>query len=177
MRHHFEADQWLPYPVEAVFAFFACPHNLPPLMPRWQRAKIEEAMLQSPGAAPGVQFRASAAGEGTTLILSFRALPYLPVRLNWHARIEEFVWNDHFCDAELRGPFAYWRHCHRVLTEVREDVNGTLLRDKLEYEFPGGPLGDVVNLLGGRRQIESIFRYRQEMTEKLLPRFVQMAAR
>ncbi|ADV81980.1 SRPBCC family protein [Terriglobus saanensis] len=181
MKHCFKAEQWLPYPVEGVFAFFANPVHLPPLMPAWQDARIEEAVLKSPGAAPastsGSQYRSSAAGTGTTMILSFRAIPRLPIRLNWHARITEFAWNDHFCDEQDRGPFAYWRHCHRVFSEVRDGVSGTLVRDELEYAFPGGPLGDIANALAGRAQIESIFKYRQEQTCKLMPKFLQMTGR
>jgi ligand-binding SRPBCC domain-containing protein len=179
MRHQYEAEQWLPYPIEGVFAFFANPVNLPPLMPAWQQARIEEADLKSPGAAPASapQYRSSAAGLGTTMILSFRAIPKLPVRLNWHARITEFVWNDHFCDEQDRGPFAYWKHCHRVASQERDGVVGTVVTDELEYAFPGGPLGDVANALGGRAQIDRIFRYRREQTPKLLPKFLQMTQR
>lgn len=181
MRHTFETEQWLPYPLEGVFAFFANPVNLPPLMPAWQDARIEEAALKSAVAAQpspsGVQYRSTAAGTGTTMILSFRAIPKLPIRLNWYARITEFEWNDHFCDEQDRGPFAYWRHCHRVSSALRDGVGGTLIRDELEYAFPGGPLGDVANALGGRAQIRSIFKYRQEQTYKLMPQFLQMTGR
>jgi hypothetical protein len=34
MTQHLETQQWVPYPVELVFAFFANPANLPHLMPR-----------------------------------------------------------------------------------------------------------------------------------------------
>ena len=37
MHHTFTSEQWLPYPVEPVFAFFANPENLPRLMPKWQK--------------------------------------------------------------------------------------------------------------------------------------------
>ncbi len=40
MRHTFQTEQWLPFPVELVFAFFAYPENLPRLMPAWQKARI-----------------------------------------------------------------------------------------------------------------------------------------
>ena len=46
MRHPFAAEQWLPYPVELVFAFFANPQNLPRLMPAWQKARIEEIAVR-----------------------------------------------------------------------------------------------------------------------------------
>jgi hypothetical protein len=45
MVHRFTAGQWLPYPVPFVFAFLADPHNLPGLMPAWQKARVEELKL------------------------------------------------------------------------------------------------------------------------------------
>ena len=105
------------------------------------------------------------------MILSFRPFPRSPIRLNWHARISEFVWNDHFCDVQEAGPFAYWRHCHRISAETRDGVAGTLLQDDLEYAFRGGPLGDLANALGGREALAKVFRYREEQTIKLLPIF------
>ena len=48
MRHFFQAEQWLPYPIETVFAFFANPENLPPLMPAWQKARIEKLSIVPP---------------------------------------------------------------------------------------------------------------------------------
>ena len=48
MRHTFEASQWVPYPPAQVFAFFSDPQNLPPLMPAWQKARIEHAFLAAP---------------------------------------------------------------------------------------------------------------------------------
>ncbi len=45
MRHRFRTTQWLPYPVELVFAFFANPANLPKTPPDWQQARIDEIEL------------------------------------------------------------------------------------------------------------------------------------
>lgn len=175
MRHQLHTEQWLPYPVGTVFAFFASPMNLPPLMPRWQQARIEEAiMTPAPPPPEGAAKNINAAGAGTKMILSFRPFPKAPFRLNWHARIEEFVWNDHFCDVQDNGPFEYWRHRHSVKAETRGEVSGTLLKDELEYAFRGGPLGGLANAIAGRRQIEAIFAYRQEQALKLLPRFATM---
>ena len=48
MRHKFQTEQWVPYPREKVFAFFADPANLPPLMPHWQNARVEKAEYVPP---------------------------------------------------------------------------------------------------------------------------------
>ncbi len=111
------------------------------------------------------------------MILSFRPVPYLPFRIHWHALIPEFVWNDHFCDTQTAGPFAYWRHCHSAIAESRDGVDGTIVRDRVEYQLPGGPLGDLANLLGGRLQMRFIFNTRHAMTAKLLPLFAERRSR
>src|SRR3954451_16784048 len=41
MRFSFTSEQWVPFPLARVFAFFADPLNLPRLMPAWQDARID----------------------------------------------------------------------------------------------------------------------------------------
>ena len=176
MRHLFEAEQWLPFPLPIVFAFFANPQNLPPLMPAWQRARIEELRLIAPPALPAGSPARLGTGIGTTMILSFRAVPGLPFRLYWHALISEFIWNNHFCDNQTAGPFAYWNHCHSVRAETRNGTEGTVVRDRVEYELPLGPIGDLANLVAGKAQMRYIFRFRHEQAAKLMPRYAQHLA-
>ena len=176
MRHTFHTQQWLPFPLPTVFAFFADPQNLPPLMPEWQKAKIEEVIFVAPPPPPAGSPARIATGAGTTMILSFRPVPLLPIRTNWHALIPEFVWNDHFCDTQTSGPFSYWRHCHTARAETRDATEGTTVLDHVEYELPGGPLGDVANKLGGNLQMRYIFNNRQRMASKLIPLFANRIA-
>ena len=168
MRHLFQAEQWLPYPLELVFAFFSDPQNLPRLMPAWQQARIQSSDLVPPSPqSPGRT--ATAAGAGTRMTLTFRPVPLAPFRVSWDAEITEFVWDDHFCDTQLRGPFAYWHHCHRLQREIRDAVPGTLLRDEVTYEMPFGLLGEIARRLAVERQFRATFRYRQQKTLELLP--------
>ncbi len=187
MRHRYQSEQWLPYPVDLVFAFFANPENLPRLMPRWQQARIEEAAFAPPPPKPPTASprygKGVAAGAGTRMTISFRAFPLSPLRIPWEAEITEFAWNDHFCDRQLRGPFAYWHHCHSVRAESRPDetsfsspgtlLPGTLLKDEVEYEAPLGRLGEVANVLFISRQLRSTFHYRHIRTQELLARLSQ----
>ena len=174
MHHHFQAEQWLPYPVEHVFAFFANPENLPRLMMGWQKARIEEASFappppRPPVADPALRFGGIAAGAGTRMTLSFRPFPFSPIRVPWDATISEFAWNDHFCDTQGRGPFAFWHHCHHITAEARDGVPGSLLRDEVEFEMPLGPLGEVARRLFIERQFKSMFDFRHKRTAELLP--------
>jgi ligand-binding SRPBCC domain-containing protein len=168
MRHAFKADQWVPYPVEKVFAFFANPENLPRLMPKWQKARIERANYIPPPRQSDRVSDGVVAGAGSQLTISFRPLPLAPIRMHWEAVITEFTWNDHFCDEQPKGPFAYWRHCHRVSIEMQRDVIGTRVVDDLVYEVPLGILAEPAHWLFVRRQVENIFAYRQRRLLELL---------
>ncbi|MEZ2345414.1 cyclase [Terriglobus sp. RCC_193] len=174
MRHIYESSQWLPFPVPMVFAFLANPQNLPPLMPAWQQARIEELRLIAPPAPPAGSPGRLGPGVGTTMILSFRVLPRLPFRLNWHAVITEFEWNSHFYDRQTAGPFVFWRHCHSVKEETRDGVAGTQVKDRVEY---GLPLGDLLHAVAVKAQMRRTFAYRQRRMAELMPQFVETLAK
>jgi ligand-binding SRPBCC domain-containing protein len=172
MRHTFQSEQWLPYPVDVVFAFFANPENLPRLMPAWQKTRIEKISVAPPPPIASSEHSNPAAGAGTKLTISFRPFPYAPLRVFWSAEISEFVWNDHFCDQQLRGPFAYWHHCHHIEPQTRTEnsnpsIAGTLLHDKVEYEPPLGKLGTIANSIINW-QLQETFAYRHIRTLELL---------
>ena len=164
MHEHFQAEQWLPFPVEMVFAFFANPENLPRLMPKWQRARIEEATFRPPPVRPEMaRLPGIVAGDGTRLTISFRPVPFSPVRMSWEAAIGHFVWNAQFCDTQVKGPFFFWHHCHKV----EADGAGTRLRDEVEFELPMGALGRLA-LPVVRGQMAKMFAFRQKRTVELL---------
>ncbi len=136
-------------------------------MPRWQRPRIDALTLVPPPSGPQGAV-SGAAGQGSRITLSFRPVPFSPIRLCWLAEIDAFSWNDHFCDYELRGPFAYWRHCHRVAAETREGQAGTRITDEVHYTLPLGPLDPLANAAFMRWQIRVIFAFRQKTTRTLL---------
>jgi ligand-binding SRPBCC domain-containing protein len=169
MRHTFHSEQWLPYSVERVFAFFADPENLPRLMPPWQNARIEAAVFAPPPPNPAAERSSSiTAGVGTRLTISFRPFPLSPIRMQWEAEITDFLWNHRFCDRQIHGPFAYWNHCHTVRSQVRTNTEGTLLSDDIQYEIPFGKLGELTHRLFIKRQLRNTFAYRQARTSDLL---------
>lgn len=175
--HTFQSQQWLPVPTELVFVFFANPANLPRLMPAWQQARIEEASIVSPPpllkpSALDNVFSVLAAGVGTRLTLSFRPIPFSPVRLRWVAEIDSFVWNHQFSDVQLRGPFAHWHHTHTLTPESRIDesgdtILGTLVQDEVQYRLPLGKLGNLANPLVAW-QLHRTFDFRHHRTRELL---------
>jgi ligand-binding SRPBCC domain-containing protein len=181
MMQRFETSQWVPYPVELVFAFLANPANLPHLMPRKLATRIEDARIQPPPprplhADPARRFRSIAAGQGSELLISFFPIPWVPKRVSWMARITEFVWNSHFCDEQMRGPFAKFRHCHGTTPEVRDGVEGTLVSDAIEYEMPFGFPGRIAGALV-RRNLAQWFAHRQKRLPEILAAAAQQAVK
>jgi ligand-binding SRPBCC domain-containing protein len=170
MRHSFQTEQWVPYPITKVFAFFANPANLPRLMPIWQKASVEHTKIVAPPHAylMDPSLRRPAAGAGSAMTIVFRPFPLSPILVKRKASIVEFEWNHHYCDEQPEGPFAYWRHCHRVSEESRDGAEGTTVVDDLVYELPLGVLSEPAHALLVRRQIEGIFRHRQQRLLELL---------
>jgi ligand-binding SRPBCC domain-containing protein len=168
MPHILQFEDWVPFPVTQVFAFFSNPENLPHIMPAATQTRIDKLDLVPPPASPeSVHFR-KAAGVGTVITTSFRLFPFLPVRAPWIARITEFEWNHHFADIQQRGPFKQWRHRHEFLAETRNGVSGTLVRDAIEYEFGLGPLEALANSLFIVSKMRETFAQRQQTLPRLL---------
>jgi ligand-binding SRPBCC domain-containing protein len=170
MGFSYRSEQWLPYPVEDVFAFFADPDNLPALLPPRQKARIEMVDLVPPPRRASAAKPEAAAGSGSRITLSFRPFPFCPVRVRWQAEIGDFVWNERFCDRQIVGPFASWNHCHYVRRIDAIQIDVTLVTDVVEYELPFGPVGQLAHRLFLRKQIENIFAYRQDQLARTFPR-------
>ncbi len=139
--------QHLPLPVEKVFPFFADEKNLETLTPPWLRFRV--LGKSTPKMQTG------------TLIDYKLAVHGIPI--TWQSIIEDWVPNKRFIDRQTVGPYAIWHHTH-TFTPTDE---GTLVSDTVEYEVPGGPIGNF--LLGRfiRKDLERIFDYRRQTVEKL----------
>ena len=177
MPQRFQTRQWVPFPVELVFAFFANPSNLPHIMPPRQKTRIEDLRLQPPPARPvspdpARRFLSVAAGVGTEILISFLPVAWVPRRMSWMGRITEFAWNSHFCDEQVRGPFTEFRHRHGIQAEVLDGIEGTQVSDEIEFVLPYGILGMAAGMLV-RRELKTAFAYRH----KRLPEILAVAAR
>ena len=138
--HRLVATQVVPRPLPEVFDFFATPDNLARITP----------------SAMGFEFLTEDRAMRSGLLIDYklRPLPFLPV--SWRTRIDAYDPPNGFEDVQLRGPYRRWEHRHAF--QAVDD--GTLVTDEIEYELPFGPLGDLVNRLVVRRELEHIFRYR-----------------
>jgi uncharacterized protein (TIGR01777 family) len=140
--------QWVPRPLEEVFAFFQRPENLKRLTPTDLGFEITTT--------PPVSMKAGA-------IIDYVVRPF-GVPLHWRTLIETYDPPRSFTDLQLKGPYALWRHTHRFEAER----GGTRMTDEVRYRLPGGPLGGLAAPLV-KRELERIFDYREREVSLLFP--------
>jgi ligand-binding SRPBCC domain-containing protein len=168
LSSHLEFEQWVPFPLDHVFAFFSNPENLPRIMPTASQTKLIALNRMPPPAPPTGLPADKSAGIGSTIATSFRVFPLLPIRAQWIARITEFEWNHHFADIQDKGPFKSWHHRHEFAAHERDGVRGTVVRDVINYEVGFSFVGRMANTLFVCRQMENTFAHRQKTLPKLL---------
>lgn len=177
------AEHWLKADLPRVFAFFSNPDNLPRLMPKPMDVRLEnlqllppseaviEAVVQS-GAFPGNVVQSGEtpskiAGPGSLIEISFRLIPFLPLRGRWVAEILEYEPLFYFLDRQKSGPMRSWLHRHSFREETRHGAVGTVIRDEVSYELPLGPLGGIADAVIIERMMQRTFATRQHQLEQI----------
>jgi ligand-binding SRPBCC domain-containing protein len=135
-----QREQWLPRPVEEVFAFFADAGSLEAITPPWLHFHILTPRPIALRARTLIQYR-----------LRWRGLA-----LRWLTEIAEWEPSRRFVDRQLRGPYTLWHHSH----EFEPYQGGTRMRDEVRYALPLGPVGRLMHRLFVRRDLDAIFDYR-----------------
>ena len=79
--------------------------------------------------------------------------------MRWRTRIEAWEPPHRFVDVQLSGPYSLWEHTHEFEADGEE---ATLIRDRVRYALPLGPLGELAHRLFVRRDVERIFDFRRE---------------
>lgn len=146
----FESAYWIDRPRSEVFEFFSAAKNLETLTPPWLNFHIKRM------STPAIQ-------EGS--LIDYR-LRIKGVPTGWRTLISSWAPPERFVDQQLKGPYQLWHHTH----SFSELQGGTLMRDRVIYRAPLGPIGDVVSEVMINRDVRTIFRYRSQQLERLFPR-------
>jgi uncharacterized protein len=127
---------------DEAFRWHERPGAIQRLTPPWERAEIVEH---------------SGIHDGAIAVMKV----YLgPVPVLFVVRHSGYIAGRQFRDTQVEGPFARWEHTHRFEPDGERSC---VLEDRIEYELPGGPLGEA---LGGdyfRSQLEQLFDYRHRV--------------
>jgi len=139
-----KTEQVFPKPPDEVFPFFSDARNLEKITPSFLRFEVltPGPIDMEPGAI--IDYR-----------LRVRGVP-----IRWRTKIESFDPPRMFVDDQVRGPYKRWHHTHTF--EPTADGGGTVARDEVRYEPPGGPFKPIVNALFIRRDVKKIFEHRGE---------------
>jgi ligand-binding SRPBCC domain-containing protein len=141
-----ERAQRLDAGLEEVFAFFSDPANLARITPPWLRFRIRRSPARMEAGAR-IEYR----------------IRWLILPLRWITRITAWSPPRLFEDIQEKGPYRVWRHTH----QFARDGEGTIVRDRVDYELPLGPLGRLAHRLVVRRQLSAIFDFRQREIERI----------
>ncbi len=144
----FEHQQAFRAPLQQVFEFFSVARNLERLTPPWLRFEV---LTPEP-----IEMR-----TGATIEYRLR-LHRVPLR--WISQIESWEPGRAFEDRQVRGPYRLWHHRH----EFEAHEGGTLVRDRVRYSLPLGPLGSIAAAVFVERDLERIFAFRHQAAERLL---------
>lgn len=141
-------------PLDEVWAFHGRIEGLVALTPDFLGLRVEEVRGESDPLTVGTEVR-----------LSVRPFGVGP-RQAWTSRIVErrreesrAVLRDEMVD----GPFERWTHTHEFVA----DGDATVLRDRVAYRLPGGPVGPLASALAWPG-LALAFRYRHRKTRELL---------
>jgi ligand-binding SRPBCC domain-containing protein len=146
-------------PLDEVWAFHSRIDGLEALTPGFMGLSIEA--VRGPDGEPDPE----TLEQGSQVRMAMRPLGVGPAQ-RWTSRIVSRETGDGsatFRDDMVGGPFRRWVHTHRFFADGDE----TVVDDEVEYELPGGPLGDLlgpVAVVG----FEPMFRYRHRKTRELL---------
>jgi hypothetical protein len=148
--HVFEATSPLPGTASAAYAWHLRPGALLRLLPPWQDVRVVYA--DSP------------LREGARVVLR---IGVGPVSVDWTAVHRDFVAGRSFVDEQAGGPFAAWRHEHRV--DATPDGQARLT-DRVEWSLPGGALGDALGAARMEHDLRVMFAWRHWRTSRDLAR-------
>lgn len=143
MIHTLHREQYIPAPVETIWAYFCDPRNLNTLTP----PDMNFAILKGGG---------DAMYEGQ--IIEYRVEFLRGVRSLWLTEIAHVREGEYFVDEQRMGPYRFWYHEHFFVSER----GGTRMTDQVTYAIPFGMLGDLLNAVWISRRLENIFNYRRQ---------------
>ena len=141
--YHLHCEQFVGKPQHEVFAFFERPENLARITPSTLGFVIKTPLP--------IEMKAGAMIDYTIKISG--------MRVGWQTLISEYNPPHKFVDEQLKGPYRIWHHTHQFVGVE----GGTRIVDDIRYALPLGFLGSIAHFLFVRRQLEGIFRHREQV--------------
>jgi ligand-binding SRPBCC domain-containing protein len=146
--YQIKSKQALPITLDESWDFFSDPRNLSKITPPWLNLKITSDL-------PDKMY------EG--MIITYKVYPFLGISSNWVTEITHMKEREFFIDEQRFGPYKFWHHQHHF-KEVDEGVEMT---DIVNYAIPFDPFSRPINSLFVENKVKEIFKFREEVLNKL----------
>jgi ligand-binding SRPBCC domain-containing protein len=145
--HTLRQQQWIPRPIEDVFAFFSDARNLEAITPPWLRFRVLSMSTESIMRGTEIRYR----------------LAWHHVPLQWRSEIRKWDPPHSFTDIQISGPYRLWHHTHAF------EAHGgrTRMRDIARYALPFGILGEIAQAVKVRRDVQQIFEFRRRRINEI----------
>lgn len=146
--HTFQRSIEIEAPIEKVFHFHDDPQNLIRITPKDVKVEL---------------LKATPAGKGQQVSIAVVQFGFF--RSRWDVEITEYEPPHRMVDVATHSPFRKWRQERRFekLGEQR-----TRMTDYVEYEVPAEAIADIFARRFVEREIEKMFKHRQERTKALI---------
>jgi ligand-binding SRPBCC domain-containing protein len=143
-------------PLEQVFAFVTDIRNHRRVVPPQTQEQLLDAGEMPLRLGTVIRLRARYGGIRWTLASRITAFePPDPVHPE----------SAYFCDEQVRGPFALWKHDHWF---AATPIGSTRLTDRFTYAAPLGPLGRLVERVWLNNCMRHLLEYMQTTEKQLL---------
>ncbi|MEM1259582.1 MAG: SRPBCC family protein [Bacteroidota bacterium] len=96
-------------------------------------------------------------------IIQYVVKPFPGVSTKWVTEITHVKEGQYFVDEQRFGPYALWHHKHFI----KEIDGGVEMEDLIDYKIPFGFLGQLVQPILVKKQLNQIFQYREARLEEL----------
>ncbi|MFT3743219.1 MAG: SRPBCC family protein [Pyrinomonadaceae bacterium] len=131
---------------ERVFGFHELPDAFERLVPPFEDARVVQL--------------ANIAEIGSRAIIETKIFGLIPVQ--WVAEHTAYDPPRYFEDVQISGPFKSWKHGHFI----EPHLDGTVLRDVIEFEPPMSFLGVLAAPIFILPKIGKMFEYRHRVTKE-----------
>ena len=152
MIHQIKRSLLIKNNINTVWGFASNPYNLKKITPDYMNFKILNKELSSK------------IYEG--MIIEYTVSPILKIPLTWVTEITHIKEKMFFVDEQRVGPYKMWHHEH--IFEIKK--NGVMMTDIITYIAPFYIFGNILNKVFLKKQLNSIFDYREMKMNDLFNR-------
>jgi ligand-binding SRPBCC domain-containing protein len=130
-----------------AFGIFENPYNLAKITPPWLSFQVISKGKVEMRKGAEIDYR----------------IKWLAFPIRWKTIITDYRPPLLFVDEQAKGPYSYWRHQHTFA----DTGAGVKICDRLEYALPFGVLGRMAHAVIVRKQLRSVFEYRQQQLTEI----------